>query len=68
VLRQGNSGPAVAVLQRALNTQYPAYSHLAVDGVFGPATNAVVREFQSRDHLAVDGIAGPITLRALYLI
>lgn len=63
-----STGPAVAVLQRALNTQYPAYSHLVVDGIFGPATDSVVRQFQSRDHLAVDGIAGPITLRALYLI
>lgn len=68
ILRRGSAGPAVQLLQRALNTQYPAYSHLAVDGQFGPATEGVVREFQSRDHLAVDGIAGPITLRALYLI
>lgn len=68
VLRQGNSGPAVALLQRALNTQYPAYSHLVVDGQFGPATAGVVREFQGRAHLAVDGIAGPHTLGALYLI
>jgi hypothetical protein len=67
-LRRGNRGPAVGVLQRALDTQYPAYSHLAVDNDFGPATEAVVREFQSRDHLVVDGVAGPITLRALYLI
>jgi peptidoglycan hydrolase-like protein with peptidoglycan-binding domain len=68
VLRRGNSGSAVQVLQRALNAQYPLYSHLVTDGIFGPATESVVRQFQTRDHLAVDGIAGPITLRALFLI
>ena len=56
------------VLQQALNNQYPLYSHLVVDGDFGPATLAVVKEFQSRAHLAVDGVAGPKTLGALHLI
>ena len=68
ILRTGSRGAAVSALQRALNTQYPAYSHLAVDGVYGPATEATVRTFQSRAHLSVDGIAGPQTLRALYLV
>jgi hypothetical protein len=68
VLKMGSRGAAVSLLQRTLNTQYPAYSHLAVDGDYGPATLAVVREFQSRAHLAVDGIAGPATLRALHLV
>lgn len=68
VLREGNTGAAVATLQRALNAQYPAYSHLTVDGDFGPATYGVVRTFQGRAHLQVDGVAGPQTLRALYLI
>lgn len=68
LLRQGSTGAAVIALQRALNTQYPAYSHLAVDGDYGPATAATVREFQSRARLSVDGIAGPQTLHALYLV
>jgi peptidoglycan hydrolase-like protein with peptidoglycan-binding domain len=38
-----------------------------VDGAFGPATEAVVREFQRRSGLLVDGIAGPRTLTALKL-
>jgi GH25 family lysozyme M1 (1,4-beta-N-acetylmuramidase) len=68
LLRQGSSGAGVVALQRALNTQYPAYSKLKVDGLYGPATVAVVKEFQQRSHLAVDGIAGPITLARLHLV
>jgi hypothetical protein len=68
VLREGSNGGAVRVLQQALNTQYPLYSHLVVDGDFGPATLGVVREFQSRARLVVDGIAGPATLHALHLL
>lgn len=67
ILTFGTRGAYVQLLQAALNKQYPAYSHLAVDGVYGPLTAAVVREFQQRDHLLVDGIAGPQTLGALYL-
>jgi hypothetical protein len=68
ILREGNTGTAVRVLQNALNVQYPLYSKLAVDGDFGPATLSVVRTFQGRAHLAVDGIAGPATLHALHLL
>lgn len=68
VLRRGSKGQAVTDLQAKLNRSYPAYSKLTVDGDFGPATEAVVREFQRRvPGLAVDGIAGPATLRALGL-
>lgn len=68
VLRQGSTGWEVKVLQTALNTQYPLYSHLVVDGDFGPKTRAVVVEFQTRAHIQVDGIAGPQTLGRLGLI
>lgn len=68
VLREGSRGTAVVALQKALNAQYPAYSHLVADGIYGPATAATVREFQTRAHLSVDGIAGPQTLHALYLV
>jgi putative peptidoglycan binding protein len=66
-LQQGSTGPAVTALQTRLNRDYPAYSKLAVDGVFGARTDAVVREFQRRAGLVVDGIAGPKTLTALHL-
>lgn len=68
LLREGSHGPAVAALQRTLNVQYPAYSHLTVDGDYGPKTEAVVREFQQRSHIAADGIAGPVTLHLLHLL
>lgn len=62
-----NTGDRVLALQKRLNAWFPAYSHLDEDGEFGPATAAVVREFQSRSNLTIDGIAGPATLAALGL-
>lgn len=65
LLQRGSSGARVRALQRALNEAFPAYSSLAVDGDYGPATESVVREFQSRAGLAVDGVVGPNTRAAL---
>ncbi len=52
-LRQGSTGPFVIVLQRELNRisqNYPAIPKLpAVDGIFGPQTEAAVRKFQSME-------------------
>jgi hypothetical protein len=62
LLRRGARGEAVRDLQTALTARgYP----LAADGVFGPATEAAVKAFQSRNRLGIDGIAGPLTLAAL---
>lgn len=58
---------AIADVQARLNRDYPAYSKLAVDGLNGPKTKAVVREFQRRAGLVVDGIAGPKTRAKLGL-
>ena len=59
--QQGSNGHAVRAVQSQL-------SHHAipttVDGVFGPQTDAAVRQFQSARGLAVDGQAGPQTWRA----
>lgn len=63
ILRVGMQGPAIARLQdrlRALNL----YSG-AVDGVFGPATEAAVQSFQRSRNLTVDGVVGPATWAAL---
>ena len=40
---------------------------LAVDGIFGPATDAAVRAFQQQEGLAADGIVGPATWPALII-
>ncbi len=40
---------------------------VAVDGEFGPHTEAALRHLQARDGLTVDGVAGPATWRALGL-
>ncbi len=64
-LTLGSKGDRVKALQRGLNRAFPAYSRLVVDGVFGPRTQAVVREYQRRSGLVVDGIVGPQTLGCL---
>ncbi|HEY0640313.1 MAG TPA: peptidoglycan-binding protein [Pseudonocardiaceae bacterium] len=61
-LRQGMSGNHVRAGQVALNQH--GYG-LAVDGQFGPATDAAVRNFQQRRGLLVDGLVGPATWREL---
>lgn len=66
-LRRGSHGPGVVELQRVLNAWYPREVHLAVDGVFGPATEAAVRLCQARAGLAVDGVAGARTRAVLHL-
>ena len=40
---------------------------IAVDGTYGPRTEAAVRDFQAANDLEVDGIAGPDTQTALGL-
>ena len=42
-----------------------ALGGVAVDGIFGPATEAAVKQFQERNGLTVDGIVGPQTWSAL---
>jgi peptidoglycan hydrolase-like protein with peptidoglycan-binding domain len=59
-VRQGDNGEAV----RAVQTMFP---DLAVDGDFGPATDAAVRGFQNVFLPPADGIVGPITWHALVL-
>src|SRR4051812_9584795 len=59
----GATGKAVRRLQRALRrTPNPS---LAVNGVFGPELEGVVKDFQQGAGLTPDGIVGPLTWAAL---
>lgn len=63
LLRLGDQGPQVEMLQLAL---YRAgYYAGAPDGVFGPATLAALRAYQSAFGLAPDGVAGNLTWASL---
>ncbi|MEV5964806.1 peptidoglycan-binding domain-containing protein [Kribbella sp. NPDC051952] len=61
--RYGDPSLAIQVLQRNLNFCYG--SKLAVDGIYGSNTRAVVRTVQRKHHLVVDGIYGPKTRSAM---
>lgn len=67
LLFRGSKGAQVAEMQRRLKFAYAEYAgNLAVDGDFGPATEAAVKEFQRRTRgLVVDGIVGPDTAAAM---
>jgi peptidoglycan hydrolase-like protein with peptidoglycan-binding domain len=57
VLSSGNEGRQVRLLQAALG--------IAADGIFGPQTEAAVKQFQASRGLVVDGVVGPATSGAL---
>ncbi len=59
VLRRGASGSAVERLQQALRAV--GFNPGAIDGRFGPATEAALIAFQRAHGLLPDGIAGPLT-------
>ncbi|MDQ3573329.1 MAG: peptidoglycan-binding protein [Actinomycetota bacterium] len=66
IVRQGHSDNdafgAVTIIQHLLN--YHGGS-MDVDGVFGPQTDATVRDFERSRNLTVDGIVGNQTWEAL---
>lgn len=61
-LKNGCKGTAVKWLQYELDKAgYPC----AIDGIFGPATESAVRQFQNEYKLVSDGIVGVKTIGAL---
>jgi peptidoglycan hydrolase-like protein with peptidoglycan-binding domain len=62
-LKPGDSGAQVKVLQRALARL--GYASGAVDGSYGPSTQAAVAKFQHAAGLTADGVVGPKTRRAI---
>ena len=62
MLRQGSQGEDVRDLQNMLNQKDEVKTVLAIDGAFGPLTDAAVREFQTaHPPLVADAIVGPLT-------
>ena len=58
-LQEGSSGDKVRQMQEQLNViaaAYPALPKITADGVYGPATEAAVSEFQSVFGLPVTGV------------
>ncbi len=66
-LQRGSKGNAVKKLQTGMNRVFPAYANtpLSTDGVFGPATEGAVKEFQRRTGLKPDGVVGKKTRQLL---
>ena len=64
LLAVGARGPQVSQLQETLN-KAGANPPLAVDGDFGPLTEAAVKQFQQRSGLPADGLYGPQTAARL---
>ncbi|MFO1431964.1 MAG: peptidoglycan-binding protein [Candidatus Competibacteraceae bacterium] len=65
VLKEGSSGPEVTKLQEKLKEV--GFDPGAIDGDFGPGTEAAVIAFQKSEGLLADGIVGPRTQQALGL-
>jgi hypothetical protein len=61
-IRRSDTGSAVRAGQVQLNRYGYA---LTVDGVFGPATEAAVRDFQRQNGLTIDGVLGQSGWRTL---
>ena len=72
-VRQGSTGDAVRAVQEEFqyrNLSGDPSQGIQVDGIFGPQTDAAVRDFQQAikydvPSVTVDGIVGPVTWQAL---
>jgi peptidoglycan L-alanyl-D-glutamate endopeptidase CwlK len=58
LIKRGSRGKDVERIQRAVGVK--------VDGIYGPKTEAAVKEYQKRHGLAVDGIVGPKTWAVMF--
>ena len=64
-LKQGDRGPEVKRLQRALKKERLYKGR--IDGIFGKGVKRAVKKFQRKHHLHADGIAGAKTLKRLHI-
>lgn len=65
-VKKGSSGEGVEIIQNALRLMGMYPKTAKVDGVFGPLTEAGVKQFQTSQGLKVDGLVGPVTWSALW--
>ena len=68
-LRQGSRGQSVRLVQfwlKIARTVYASLRSVTVDGMFGAATAAAVKRFQSYFGLTSDGVVGRTTWQKLY--
>lgn len=65
VLQKGDNGRLVEALQRTLNARMSPSPKLAIDGDFGPSTEAALRKFQRAKQIPETGIATAPTWKAL---
>lgn len=61
---RGARGQQVQMLQHLLNTVQRPRPPLELDGVFGPATERAVRDYQASRNLEIDGIVGADTWKS----
>ncbi|MEZ6059638.1 MAG: serine hydrolase [Planctomycetaceae bacterium] len=64
-LRQGDFGLMVEAVQRTLNSMLEPSPQLSIDGDFGPATLAAVRDFQRQSGLQTSGVVDSDVWKAL---
>lgn len=72
VLRTGDRGEVVKRYQSLMMKIFPSYESVktmirkgGADGIYGPATENVTKEFQRRVGITADGIIGKVTLSEL---
>src|SRR5262249_14838883 len=65
VLQTGSQGALVAAAERRLNEVLP-FTHLAVDGIFGPLTRGAVLQFQRSHGLTVTGAIEVLTWAVMF--
>lgn len=61
----GDKGPKILAFQKNLVALGYNVGKKGADGIFGPATEAAVRDFQGKNGIKVSGRVGPPTMRKL---
>ncbi len=65
VIRVGDSGTAVSLMQQALIDAGFPLPQFGADGIFGNETRGALMDFQRSSSLSADGVLGPNTMSAL---